>query len=139
MSTVRRLFALKAGEDGMAPCAYCPYRYTFRHMSADHVIPRALGGRGTKNYVLACNPCNNTKGHATEETFRTWLETHEGREWLALGPNRPVHGGFRPKSQMMGESHPTSPPYPAGKDDTVPKKDGYPTTWPRGGSSWRDE
>lgn len=40
------------------------------HMTADHVIPKSNGGRGTPdNLVTACLPCNEAKGTGDAEAF----------------------------------------------------------------------
>jgi len=44
-------------------CAYCSKRAT---LTMDHVMPLAAGGRhSVGNLVLACEPCNKSKGSAT--------------------------------------------------------------------------
>ncbi|MEM8639161.1 MAG: HNH endonuclease [Cyanobacteria bacterium P01_G01_bin.54] len=46
-------------------CQYCGSR---RHLTLDHVIPRAQGGQHTwDNVVTACAPCNSRKGPRTPE------------------------------------------------------------------------
>lgn len=37
--------------------------------SIDHVIPRSLGGRGSKNLVLSCKPCNKEKSCLRPQEF----------------------------------------------------------------------
>ena len=42
-------------------CAYCGKRST-THMSLDHVVPKAKGGKSTfENVVTSCVPCNQKK------------------------------------------------------------------------------
>lgn len=42
-----------------------------KHLTIDHVLPRAKGGRDKlANFVPACPACNNAKGDMTEEEFR---------------------------------------------------------------------
>lgn len=44
-------------------CQYCGNPFEARHLTFDHVIPRAHGGRSTwENVVAACSPCNHRKG-----------------------------------------------------------------------------
>lgn len=46
-------------------CQYCGAGDA--KLTADHVIPRALGGETTwNNIVAACDPCNSKKGHRTD-------------------------------------------------------------------------
>ena len=44
-------------------CVYCSRPFTHRRpATADHVIPRHLGGKSTvSNIVAACEPCNRAK------------------------------------------------------------------------------
>ena len=46
-------------------CVYCGTR---EHLTIDHVVPRAKGGRDTwDNLVTACQKCNSKKGNMTPE------------------------------------------------------------------------
>lgn len=46
-------------------CKYCRGALSKETMTLDHVVPRAKGGRLTlSNLVLACKPCNESKGDA---------------------------------------------------------------------------
>ena len=56
-NTWRLLSAQILKRDGYQ-CAYCPARAT----TADHIIPKALGGTDhQENLVAACQPCNSGK------------------------------------------------------------------------------
>jgi hypothetical protein len=49
-------------------CAYCGLSYRFQELSAEHVLPRSIGGQTRwTNLVTACRPCNLRKGHRTPE------------------------------------------------------------------------
>lgn len=68
-----------ARRDGGYRCAYCGDESTRRQLTVDHVVPRVAGGSGMRaNLVLACKPCNETKGAA-----RDWVPVfalgHESR------------------------------------------------------------
>ena len=43
--------------------------------TADHVHPRAHGGRGRENKVPACKYCNSHKSSQSVEQFRQWVRT----------------------------------------------------------------
>jgi hypothetical protein len=43
--------------------------------TADHVLPRAHGGRGRENKVPACKYCNSHKSSQSVEQFRQWVRT----------------------------------------------------------------
>jgi 5-methylcytosine-specific restriction endonuclease McrA len=46
-------------------CQYCGAHCSENHITIDHVVPRAKGGRTTwNNVVAACPVCNRKKGHA---------------------------------------------------------------------------
>ncbi len=45
-------------------CQYCGGPFAAEHLTFDHVVPRARGGRTEwTNVVTACEPCNLRKGH----------------------------------------------------------------------------
>jgi len=45
-------------------CQYCGQPNKAEHLTFDHVVPRARGGRTSwENVVAACSPCNLRKGH----------------------------------------------------------------------------
>jgi 5-methylcytosine-specific restriction endonuclease McrA len=49
-------------------CQYCGGRFGPGHLTFDHVIPVARGGRkGWDNIVTCCIPCNRKKGDRTPE------------------------------------------------------------------------
>lgn len=44
-------------------CQYCGETFDERHLTIDHVTPRAKGGKHVwNNVVTACKPCNHKKG-----------------------------------------------------------------------------
>lgn len=44
-------------------CAYCGERFERSHLTRDHIVPRARGGKDTwSNVVTACRFCNTKKG-----------------------------------------------------------------------------
>ena len=54
-------------------CQYCGQQLTSRHLSYDHVTPRAAGGLTEwTNIVTACKPCNNKKGQLTCDEAGMW-------------------------------------------------------------------
>ena len=49
-------------------CHWCPTMITLNTSTIDHVIPLFRGGLdNANNRVLACEPCNNKRGHAMPE------------------------------------------------------------------------
>ena len=55
-------------------CQYCSRKITRAEATYDHVVPRAQGGRtGWDNIVIACVPCNQSKGGRTPEQARMKL------------------------------------------------------------------
>jgi hypothetical protein len=67
-------------------CWYCGARLYYRDeadtkfkkrlvFTADHLHPRAHGGRGRANKVPACRSCNSYKGSRSVEQFRQWVHT----------------------------------------------------------------
>ncbi len=57
-------------------CQYCGRKQPTSELSIDHVVPRSRGGKTTwENCVLACIPCNVTKGHRTLEASGMYLVT----------------------------------------------------------------
>ena len=66
-------------------CWYCGERLYYRDeadtefqkrlvFTADHLHPRAHGGRGRANKVPACKYCNSHKSSRTVEQFRQWVQ-----------------------------------------------------------------
>jgi 5-methylcytosine-specific restriction endonuclease McrA len=52
-------------------CHWCRCDLTLDTSTADHVIPLRRGGLDNpNNIVLACEPCNNKRGHAMPELSR---------------------------------------------------------------------
>lgn len=61
-------------------CWYCGTQLNKLTRTWDHVVARYLGGRDeTSNFVFACYPCNQLKGHMTLEAFRTLWQQLTGR------------------------------------------------------------
>lgn len=51
-------------------CKYCLDRLTMKQATRDHVIPRSKGGSNLdSNIVVACSPCNLTKGSLPVKQF----------------------------------------------------------------------
>ncbi len=43
-------------------CQYCGGHFDYQHLTQDHVVPRADGGKTVwENIVMACEPCNSKK------------------------------------------------------------------------------
>lgn len=133
MSRRNRLFeqqAVARSWDGSleAPCAYCGDLCVRVRLTVDHVVPRALGGTSAQqNTVLACWPCNGTKGATPADAFRAWLASPEGRAWWGEGPSRPTISVF---SARMGT---TSRPAPSQSARVDSRESEDWRTWPRGG------
>jgi 5-methylcytosine-specific restriction endonuclease McrA len=66
---VRRYVTLGL-RDGFG-CAYCAAPLPIWAHTVDHVVPRSRGGgNGADNLVLACQPCNSSKGRRLLEEWR---------------------------------------------------------------------
>jgi 5-methylcytosine-specific restriction endonuclease McrA len=64
-------------------CQYCGLSLSATDLTADHVVPRSLGGATTwENVVTACGPCNLRKGGRTPSQARMVLHRR---------PQRPAH------------------------------------------------
>lgn len=49
----------------LLPCHYCGKKLRSGQATVDHVIPSSKGGPNcASNFVLACEPCNTSKGSA---------------------------------------------------------------------------
>lgn len=75
---VDRMYARMYRGDALADqkmrCVYCKERITRSNATADHLVPRAAGGKTTrKNIKAACQPCNSAKGSMSEGLFRDML------------------------------------------------------------------
>ena len=80
-------------------CYYCGVELT-KHgdtkVTWDHKIPRAKGGKGNDNYVLACFRCNQDKGQLEADEFLAVLryrkqkltQTLERLECVPAGPQQ---------------------------------------------------
>ena len=57
-------------------CYYCHRRVGFAHLTMDHVIPLARGGRSTKdNLVPCCKECNTRKKGALPVEWEEYLRS----------------------------------------------------------------
>jgi len=55
-------------ERDRSTCQYCGKHFKKWELTLDHVVPRSAGGRSTwENLVLACVPCNVSKGRRLPE------------------------------------------------------------------------
>jgi len=49
-------------------CNYCGHKFSGEHLTLDHIIPKAQGGRSTwENLTAACKDCNQRKDDQTPE------------------------------------------------------------------------
>ena len=63
----KRLWRKDIKEQWHYKCAYCGDK---KHLTMDHIVPRAKGGSDfTKNVVCCCHSCNQNKGH---EDWEEW-------------------------------------------------------------------
>lgn len=70
----KRLHAQQSGK-----CYWCSYAIQPETATADHLIPRALGGRKGTNLVLSCKFCNFDKACLTpNEYIKRKLKAFEG-------------------------------------------------------------
>lgn len=76
MTTRRRKRKRKPGSarrmwmDGERHCRYCGRKLKLAEATADHVKPLAKGGYDKRrNLVVACAPCNQSKGAEWVERF----------------------------------------------------------------------
>ena len=52
---------------GLGRCYHCGEKFAKAELTMDHLVPIARGGKTTKkNVVVACKPCNASKGHKFE-------------------------------------------------------------------------
>ncbi len=142
-----RLFEELARGAQHYPCTYCRTNLRRRALTIDHVVPRARGGTNARtNVVLACWPCNGTKGDSPVEDFITWLGSLAGGKWLAGGPTRKAVD-FQGRQAAKANARTAIPelserPYPLRQSpfaalrrsppDDAPMSDDW-KTWPRGG------
>lgn len=55
-------------------CQYCARIVTYKEATIDHVVPRSQGGETSwTNVVVACHPCNRTKGGRTPKQAKMEL------------------------------------------------------------------
>jgi len=84
-------------------CAFCGHTFPISHMTWDHVIPRAQGGKHRwENLVGACTTCNWRKADRTPEQARMpllWRPRLPSMEELARAEffrnERAIHGAWR--------------------------------------------
>lgn len=51
-------------------CSYCGKSLSLEESTLDHKVPLARGGKDEQeNLAIACDPCNQIKGHLTDEEF----------------------------------------------------------------------
>lgn len=105
------LWLAQRDEFGRAACAYCRFLFKKGNLTADHVIPRVLGGGEGANIVLACFECNNRKGGLDLETFTKWLGGRQGRAYLATKRSDPALAPDTTQSPV------STPDWPHGRDD----------------------
>ena len=69
-----KMFRSEATSEQKFRCVYCQDRMTITTATADHLLPRSLGG-GTQrdNIKGACVACNRAKGNRTDAWFRRVL------------------------------------------------------------------
>ena len=54
-----------------------PFDQLDQRPTLDHYVPRTKGGSNkVKNLVLACDWCNQKRGHKSPNQFRQWLKRH---------------------------------------------------------------
>jgi hypothetical protein len=76
-------------------CAYCGGIFDKKHLTIDHIIPRAQGGKTTwMNTISACFTCNNVKANRTPEQANMHLRFKPRKpEWFSpfnnLKPDHP--------------------------------------------------
>jgi len=65
-------------------CQYCGNKFSERHLTYDHVIPKCRGGkRDWLNIVTACETCNNKKADRTpEEAEMPLLQRPTKPRWM---------------------------------------------------------
>ena len=80
-------------------CQYCGKPFETRHLTFDHVIPRAAGGVSSwTNVVASCSPCNHRKGSklpAEAKMFPLHKPTAPSAwDLYARGKKLPRHGNL---------------------------------------------
>ena len=56
-------------------CHYCGKKVQYKHITMDHLVPLARGGRSTKgNLVPSCKKCNNLKQSMLPLEWEQYLE-----------------------------------------------------------------
>jgi 5-methylcytosine-specific restriction endonuclease McrA len=82
-------------------CHWCGARAD----TADHVVPRALGGRSSvANMVAACTPCNSERGARLAALIRARNRLRPSRVWFD-GTEGPKSGGrVAPGSTQTGRA-----------------------------------
>jgi len=78
-------------------CQYCAKEFETKHLTFDHVIPRALGGVSSwTNVVAACGPCNHRKGSKL---------VHEARMQLLKKPVAPSAWDLYARGKKIPRKH----------------------------------
>lgn len=56
-------------------CHYCSKKVAYKHITMDHLVPLARGGRSTKdNLVPCCKECNNLKKSMLPLEWQDYLD-----------------------------------------------------------------
>ena len=78
-------------------CQYCGKPFEARHLTFDHVIPRAAGGVSSwTNVVAACGPCNHRKGSKL---------VHEAHMNLLKKPVAPTAWDLNGRGRKLPRTH----------------------------------
>lgn len=90
------LFSLYQKQRGR--CHYCKRSMNFggggpSHVTRDHVVPRALGGKDAGNLVAACVTCNQQKGCMSAGDFWRWI--NDGRPARIMRAHQGPNGEHR--------------------------------------------
>lgn len=106
---VHRLCARGALHRYYPHCHWCRRPLTLRKATLDHFLPRSLGGRDRfENIVLACMPCNTTRG-CRRPSIWDLLKFSAMDRRPALAEYRRLMGRQRMDDQEGGRAHPQTP------------------------------
>jgi len=100
----KRLWRKDIKEQWHYKCAYCGDK---KHLTMDHIVPRAKGGSDfTKNVVCCCHSCNQNKGH---EDWEEWYFNQSSfsierynkiRNWMKPDPPQDLFQ-YRPRRNNL--------------------------------------
>ena len=100
----KRLWRKDIKEQWHYKCAYCGDK---KHLTMDHIVPRAKGGSDfTKNVVCCCHSCNQDKGH---EDWEEWYFNQSSfsierynkiRNWMKPDPPQDLFQ-YRPRRNNL--------------------------------------